>query len=279
MQTQSHGASALIPFQFETHPVRVTVQSGEPWFALRDVATALDIKNVAQLAGQLNVKGVCKTYTPTPGGSQELTYVNEPNLYRVIFRSNKPEASRFQEWVFGEVLPAIRKTGSYTAQPHHAPILDIFATGRWIADVNEAGWPQLTRIPDDAVFAFPDDPVKMAQLIDDVPMAVLPDVLKAAAARLAGGPLRLAASRSTMSTAPTVERLVRYVRNAERYAGDRKYTAPLLAGVMPYAKALKLMKIDAEAFRALVRQAVETGALTVRRAPELGYPGEVLVVA
>ena len=48
---------------------------------------------------------------------QEVTFISEPNLYRVIFRSNKEQAKQFQDWVFSEVLPTIRKTGSYKAEP------------------------------------------------------------------------------------------------------------------------------------------------------------------
>ncbi|MFX8422086.1 BRO family protein, partial [Acinetobacter baumannii] len=50
------------------------------------------------------------------GGIQKLKFINEPNLYRIIFRSNKTEALNFQNWVFAEVLPSIRKTGSYSAR-------------------------------------------------------------------------------------------------------------------------------------------------------------------
>lgn len=56
------------------------------------------------------------TTPTTSGGIQKLKFINEPNLYRIIFRSNKPEALRFQDWVFQDVLPEIRKTGSYSAR-------------------------------------------------------------------------------------------------------------------------------------------------------------------
>ncbi|HGJ5855635.1 Bro-N domain-containing protein, partial [Arsenophonus nasoniae] len=103
-----------ISFSFqETHDVRIKIINFEPWFCLKDICSILEIKNVSQLAAQLDEKGICKTYTPTIGGNQLLVYVNEPNLYRVIFRSNKPEAKQFQDWVFNEVLPSIRKTGRY----------------------------------------------------------------------------------------------------------------------------------------------------------------------
>lgn len=103
-------------FQFQpSFDIRVQVINNEPWFCLTDVCAVLDIQNSRDMvAKQLDSKGVDKIYTPTNGGNQQLTYVNEPNLYRVIFRSNKPEAKNFQDWVFNEVLPTIRKTGSYT---------------------------------------------------------------------------------------------------------------------------------------------------------------------
>ena len=55
-------------------------------------------------------------YTLTNGGTQKLTFISEENLYRIVFRSTKPEALNFQNWVFAEVLPSIRKTGSYSAR-------------------------------------------------------------------------------------------------------------------------------------------------------------------
>ncbi|EXG30386.1 BRO family, N-terminal domain protein [Acinetobacter baumannii 121738] len=55
-------------------------------------------------------------YTPTNGGMQKLTFISEENLYRIVFRSTKPEALNFQNWVFAEVLPSLRKTGTYSAR-------------------------------------------------------------------------------------------------------------------------------------------------------------------
>ena len=54
--------------------------------------------------------------SPTTSGVQSLTFISEENLYRIIFRSNKKEALSFQDWVFKDVLPTIRKTGSYSAR-------------------------------------------------------------------------------------------------------------------------------------------------------------------
>ncbi|EJJ4042206.1 hypothetical protein VQ379_003542 [Salmonella enterica] len=119
-------ALAIQPIAFsfrETHDVRIQVIDGEPWFCLKDVCEILSIANPRDLmAKQLDKEGVDKIYTPTESGKQNITFINEPNLYRVIFRSNKPEAKQFQDWVFNDVLPTIRKTGRYQKQPPSEPL-------------------------------------------------------------------------------------------------------------------------------------------------------------
>ncbi|WP_279586531.1 BRO-N domain-containing protein, partial [Histophilus somni] len=65
----------------------------------------------------LNEKGCNNIATLTKGGEQIITFINEPNLYRIIFKSRKAEAVEFQNWVFEEVLPQIRKTGKYQLKP------------------------------------------------------------------------------------------------------------------------------------------------------------------
>ncbi len=108
--------NAISNFIFhESYNVRVQLIDGEPWFCLPDVCKILTVDRSSDLIRSLDSKGVVKNLTPTKGGNQQLNYVNEPNLYRVIFRSNKPEAKHFQDWVFNEVLPTIRKTGKYEA--------------------------------------------------------------------------------------------------------------------------------------------------------------------
>lgn len=101
-------------FNFKSNPVRIEAINNEPFFCLADVCLALNISNATSSRFKLNEKGLHKMYTLTAGGKQELMFINEPNLYRIIFRSNKAEAVEFQNWVFEEVLPQIRKTGSYS---------------------------------------------------------------------------------------------------------------------------------------------------------------------
>ncbi|HDR1409401.1 TPA: hypothetical protein QB225_002064 [Pasteurella multocida] len=108
--------SQISTFDFKSHPVRVELFKNEPHFCLTDVCTALEISNATASRFRFNEKGLHKMYTLTNGGKQELMFINEPNLYRIIFRSNKKEAVEFQNWVFEEVLPQIRKTGKYEVQ-------------------------------------------------------------------------------------------------------------------------------------------------------------------
>lgn len=114
-----------ISFSFhETHDVRIQIINDEPWFCLKDVCEVLTITNSRRVASEvLDQDGVRKAYiTDSLGRDQEAAFVNEPNLYRVIFRSNKPEAKQFQDWVFNEVLPTIRKTGHYEKKPTAEPL-------------------------------------------------------------------------------------------------------------------------------------------------------------
>lgn len=89
-------------------------ENGEALFCLTDVCTALSLTNPRVVKTRLNPKGVSSVYTLTEGGRQNLTFIDEPNLYRCIFQSRKKEAEAFQDWVVEEVLPTIRKTGGYS---------------------------------------------------------------------------------------------------------------------------------------------------------------------
>lgn len=93
--------------------IRTVVIDGEVWFCLSDVCKSLGLTNVTEVKKRLNEKGVSIIETLTKGGTQNLLYVNEPNLYKIIFQSRKKEAEKFTDWVTGDVLPSIRKTGSY----------------------------------------------------------------------------------------------------------------------------------------------------------------------
>lgn len=93
--------------------IRTVQLNNEPMFCLSDVCKALGLTQPSKVKERLNEKGVSSIPTLTAGGEQKLLYINESNLYKTIFQSRKESAERFTDWVTSEVLPTIRKTGSY----------------------------------------------------------------------------------------------------------------------------------------------------------------------
>lgn len=94
--------------------IRTAEINGKPYFVASDVATALGYANPRKAIID-HCKGVTKRDTPTSGGTQELSYINEGDVYRLIMRSKLPAAEKFESWVMDEVLPSIRKNGGYIA--------------------------------------------------------------------------------------------------------------------------------------------------------------------
>lgn len=113
----------VIQFQFDTHSVRtIADDNGEPWFLASDVCAVLGYRNPSKTIGDhCRAGGITKRDTPTSSGIQEMTFINEGNLYRLIVKSRKPEAERFEQLVMEEILPSIRKTGSYNAPTKRQP--------------------------------------------------------------------------------------------------------------------------------------------------------------
>jgi len=109
--------SDLAPFTFDGTTVRVITEQGEPRFVLADLCRVLGVNNGRMVAARLDddVKGVSQI--DTLGGRQSVTTVNEAGMYDVVVRSDSPAAKPFRRWVTHEVLPAIRKTGSYAVTP------------------------------------------------------------------------------------------------------------------------------------------------------------------
>lgn len=94
--------------------IRTVDQNGEPWFVGKDVAAALGYSNHRKaLIDHVDEQDKGVTKCDTLGGSQEVTVINESGLYSLIFGSKLESAVRFKRWVTSEVLPALRKTGSY----------------------------------------------------------------------------------------------------------------------------------------------------------------------
>ena len=105
--------------------IRTVTIDNEPWFVGKDVAEALGYSNSRKaLADHVHEDDKGVTKCDTLGGKQDLTIINESGLYALIFGSKLESAKRFKHWVTSEVLPSIRKTGSYqTAQPQGKELL------------------------------------------------------------------------------------------------------------------------------------------------------------
>ena len=109
--------------------VRTVLVENEPMFCLTDICKALQLTQPSKVKERLNEKGVRSIPTLTNGGEQKLLYINESNLYKTIFQSRKESAERFTEWVTSEVLPSIRKTGSYNKPMSTAEKIKLLAQG------------------------------------------------------------------------------------------------------------------------------------------------------
>lgn len=92
--------------------VRVVDVNGEPWFVAKDVCDCLELDLASGARGLDDDEKGLHTMQ-TPGGMQEMSIISEAGLYSLILRSRKPEAKEFKRWVTHEVLPSIRRAGSY----------------------------------------------------------------------------------------------------------------------------------------------------------------------
>lgn len=105
-------------FQYEGRQVRTLIINDQPWFVAKDVCEILEISNTGDALSRLDgdEKNTIALTDGTPG-NPNMAIVNEPGLYSLILGSRKPEARAFKRWVTHEVLPQIRKTGSYSLVP------------------------------------------------------------------------------------------------------------------------------------------------------------------
>lgn len=106
-------------WNYEGAEVRTVQIDGEPWFVLTDICRELDLANPTMVAKKLDNDERTKFDLGRQG---ETTVVNESGLYTVILRSDKPQAKPFRKWVTSEVLPSIRKHGSYSVQSQFADL-------------------------------------------------------------------------------------------------------------------------------------------------------------
>ena len=102
--------------------IRVIMRDGEPWFVAKDVAACIeyDLSNVSKMCKLCRERDVCvesaskfDSYDLYESGNSRITLISESGLYRILAKCNLPKCEPFESWVFDEVLPSIRKTGSY----------------------------------------------------------------------------------------------------------------------------------------------------------------------
>lgn len=100
-------------FNFESNEVRTMLVNEEPFFVANDVAKTLGYANTSDATNKHCKKGFMAWGSDSLGRQQQFKLIPESDVYRLVFRSKLPEAEKFENWVTEEVLPSIRKTGSY----------------------------------------------------------------------------------------------------------------------------------------------------------------------
>lgn len=110
----------LTTFSFGENQVRTVMIDGEPWFVAKDICDVLEVSNVSQALTRLDqddVTLISNDSINSASTNPKINAVNESGMYSLVLGSRKPEAKAFKKWVTSEVLPAIRKTGTYSVQP------------------------------------------------------------------------------------------------------------------------------------------------------------------
>ncbi|MDK8236771.1 BRO-N domain-containing protein [Actinomyces urogenitalis] len=117
-------ATPTTTFTYDGQQIRTTVtDTGEPLFALIDLCRVLEINNPSQVARRLDDDELTLIQAEGKRGRHRLNAVTEAGMYEVVLRSDKPEARTFRRWITHEVLPQLRRTGTYTTPQHSQPVL------------------------------------------------------------------------------------------------------------------------------------------------------------
>ncbi|RPE75624.1 anti-repressor protein [Curtobacterium sp. PhB137] len=110
--------NAIDVFRYDGAEVRIVIsEAGEPWFVAADICRVLGIVNARDALNRLDEDEKGVGTTDTLGGSQQVNIVSEAGVYGLTWTSRKPEAHSFRRWIKHEVLPSIRRTGSYAVTP------------------------------------------------------------------------------------------------------------------------------------------------------------------
>lgn len=115
--------SDIVPFDFDGRQVRVIVDlEGNPWWVAADVCAVLGIANVGNTLARLDSGDIHSADVVDSAGRRQATrIVNESGLYDLVLDSRKPEARRFRRWITSEVLPSLRRDGSYAIAANRPP--------------------------------------------------------------------------------------------------------------------------------------------------------------
>lgn len=293
MQTSiaTPSASAPVIFNFTEQAIRIVADDHDnPWFAATDICNVLGYANSSDaLAKHCKDPGIAKRDIGVVTGKKadgtdatqqiQLTFINEGNLYRLIVKSRKQEAEKFEAWLMDEVLPSIRKTGGYAM-----------------------------RRPASADFSLTDLTVRLANAV--VPMIKTHSLRQAYVIAnhaiqadtwidvLAHWPISLNEIDGTLPTLPgrklpkpeasgknPLDKLARYLRNAKHLPVPRqasKFTAEIIArllgqGYIPRQVLLKVMHVPAAEFNLLIAEGKETGIVRELDGIEFNYAGVVYV--
>lgn len=109
--------SNLIEFNFNENPVRSILIDGNPFFIARDICLNLDIEDTSKAVSRLDEDEKLSRTLFVSGQNRNVTLINESGLYSLVLTSRKDGAKKFKKWITSEVLPQIRKSGSYSISP------------------------------------------------------------------------------------------------------------------------------------------------------------------
>jgi prophage antirepressor-like protein len=116
-KNQNPAIPQVVPFTYEKYEFRTIIINDAPYFVARDVCNVLGLDDINKALLKLEDDEKLTRKLFVSGQNREFWLINESGLYTLILRSNKPEAKKFRKWVTSEVLPSIRKTGSYETTP------------------------------------------------------------------------------------------------------------------------------------------------------------------
>lgn len=233
--------------------LRTVEINGETWFCLADVCRPLGIRP-NDCRPRLKEDGTDIIGTvDSAGRKNRLIFINEGNLYRVIFQSRKPEAERFTDWVTEEVLPSLRKTGQYQMKPM-SPAELLAAQAQALVEM-ERRQEALERRVDRAVAALarPEKDSWTAEMKE-----AIADYCQETGLSETAGRGRLYAALDREAGCSTDARL-RNLRERRKKAGERRKDY------------MKLTKLDAIALDGVLRSAFE-GIVARERARAAGKP-------